>query len=279
MLHLLSLPFLQNAIWAGILASIACGIIGSLVVVNRMVFLAGGIAHTAYGGVGLAFFTGLPVMPCTVGFTLSASAIMASLTLARKSRIDTIIGIFWAAGMALGILLIDFTEGYKVNLMSYLFGSILTVSSMDIWVMAILDFLILVLVLIFYKNFVAMSVDDEFSRTRGVPVNFLYFLLMGMIAVSVVMVIQVVGLILVIALLTIPPYLAQRKAASMGKMMFRAFLWSTLFCFLGLYAAYRFDLTSGASIIAVGTICFFSLIIWDKLMDKILTPIYRNHRN
>ena len=264
MLDALSLPFMQNALLAGFFASIACGIIGSLVVVNRMVFLAGGVAHMAYGGVGIAFFAGWPVLPCTIGFTLLGSLGLAGLTLRRRSRTDTIIGVFWAAGMALGILLLDIAPGYNVDLMSYLFGSILTVPGRDVlWMAGIVGVLLVVLVL-FYRDLKAMSFDPEFARTRGVPVTFLHFLLVALLGVSVVLVIQVVGLILVIALLTIPSYLAQRKAPSLGRMMLAASAWAAVFCLFGLMAAYYFDLTSGASIIGVGTVCFFLVLGWDK---------------
>ncbi len=263
MFEVFTFEFMQNALYAGVLASIACGLVGTLVVVNRMVFLAGGVAHTAYGGVGLAFFAGWPVMPLTIGFTLATSLLMAGITVHRRSRIDTIVGVFWSAGMALGIILLDLSPGYNVDLMSYLFGSILTVPSFDILVMILLDVLLVSIILFFYKGFLAMSFDEEFARIRGVPVTFFYFLLMAMIAVSVVMIIQVVGLILVIALITIPPYLAQRHSTSLGKMMLIAIFWSTFFCLAGLLIAYYLDFTSGASIIAVATLSFFILFCLD----------------
>ena len=132
MLDILQYQFIQNAILAGILVSIASGIIGSLIVVNRMVFLAGGMAHTAYGGIGLAVFFGFPIFLGASIFTVFAALLMAKITLKNKENIDTIIGLIWAVGMAIGIILIDLTPGYNVDLMSYLFGSILAVSSNDI---------------------------------------------------------------------------------------------------------------------------------------------------
>lgn len=263
MLEILSHEFMQNAFLAGLLASIACGVIGALVVVNRLVFMAGGIAHAAYGGIGLAFYFGWPVIPSTVGFTLFSSAVMARVTLHRKERSDTVVGVLWAAGMALGILLLDLSPGYNVDLMSYLFGSILTVPRSDVLIMCFLDSGLIALVLLFYKYFLAMSFDEEFARARGIPVASLHYVLLAMIAITVVMIIQVVGLILVIALLTIPSYLAQHQSSSLGKMMFFATLWSIFFCFTGLWLSYSFDLTSGASIIAVGTLCFALQLAYD----------------
>lgn len=255
-----SLPFMQHALVASLLASLACGMIGSLVVVNRLVFMSGGIAHAAYGGVGLAFYFGLPVLPSTVGFTLGASLIMGGLTLKRQDRTDTLIGTLWAAGMALGIILLDLTPGYNVDLMSYLFGSLLAVPASDLWLMSGLVLVILASVGWFYRDLQAFSFDREFAATRGVPVTLLHFLLLSLVAVSVVMIIRVVGLILVIALLTIPAHLAERLTTSLAAMMLMASGLSALFCLGGLTLAYLLDLTSGASIIAVATAVFLVVL-------------------
>ena len=253
MTEILGMEFMRNALLAGLLASLACGVIGTLVVVNRQVFMAGGVAHTAYGGVGLAFFLGLPVLPCAVAFTVLAALAMAMGSFGRAERSDSIVGIMWAAGMALGIILMDLTPGYNVDLMSYLFGSILAVPREDILFMAVLDAFILGTVLFWYKDFLALSFDMEFARSMGVPVRPLYALMQVLTAVTVIMVIQVAGLILVIALLTIPPMLAELFTSSLWKMMLLAALASLVFCLTGLAVSYRFDITSGASIIAMAT--------------------------
>lgn len=267
-MEIFELSFIQNAVLAAFLASIACGIIGSLVVINRLVFLSGGIAHTAYGGVGLAFFLSLPVMPCTLGITILAAVVMAAVTLRNMENSDTIIGVLWASGMALGIILLDLTPGYNVDLMSYLFGSILTVPRSDIWIMLVLIVCILALTFFFYKDFLLMSFDPDFARTKGVAVAPLYFLLLTMIAVSVVMLIQVVGLILIIALLSIPPYLARGTSRSLAFMMLKACVYSLVFCMLGLYLSYKFNITSGACIIAVASIGFFISLAFNMLIKK-----------
>lgn len=253
MTEILGMEFMRNALLAGVLASLACGVIGTLVVVNRQVFMAGGVAHTAYGGVGLAFFLGLPVLPCAVAFTVLAALAMAMGSFDRAERSDSIVGIMWAAGMALGIILMDLTPGYNVDLMSYLFGSILAVPREDILFMAVLDAFILGVVLFWYKDFLALSFDMEFARSMGVPVRPLYALMQVLTAVTVIMVIQVAGLILVIALLTIPPMLAELFTSSLWKMMVLAALASLVFCLTGLAVSYHFDITSGASIIAMAT--------------------------
>ena len=257
MFEVLQFEFMRNALIAGLLTSVICGIIGTFVVVNRIAFLAGGIAHSAYGGIGLAFFLGLPYIVGTLGFTLFAALIMAAVTLKAKDRADTFIGVLWAGGMALGVLLLDLTPGYNVDLMSYLFGSILAVPKSDLWQMLVMCLSVGLIVLFFYNDFLAMSYDEEFAQLRGVPVKGLYFLLIGMIAISIVMIIRVVGLILVIALLTIPPYIAEKYARSLRMMMLISTLLCCIFTMAGLWLSYIFNLTSGATIIMVAVAAFF----------------------
>jgi zinc transport system permease protein len=257
MLDVFQYEFIQNAIVAGILAGIACGALGSLVVVNRIVFISGGIAHAAYGGIGMAVYFGIPFMAGTMGFTVAAAITMAAVMIKMKHRADTIIGALWAVGMATGIILTDLTPGYNVDLISYLFGSILTVSGSDLVQMAVLCSTILFLIIFFYHDFLALSYDAEFARLRGVPVKALYFLLMILIAVSIVMVIRVVGMILVIALLTIPPFIAEKYAGSLASMMFYSALLAIAFSLTGIALSYGFNLTSGAAIILVAGLGFF----------------------
>lgn len=268
MIEALQFDFMQNALMAAMLASIACGVIGSLVVVNRIVFLSGAVAHAAYGGLGLASFMGWPVLPCTVGFSLAASGAMAAVTARDMRRADSMIGVMWAGGMALGMILLDFTPGYNVDLMSFLFGSILAVPLQDLWLMAGVDVVIIAICLFFYKDFEAMSYDVVFAGVRGVPVVAMHFLLMGMIGASVVMVIRVVGLILVIALLSIPPGLVKGHAPSLFAMMWRAALVAAGFCIAGLALAYQFDLTSGAAIIAVAVVVYVLCGIVSRLQKR-----------
>jgi len=257
--------FMQNALLAGLLTSIACGVIGSLVVVNRIVFISGGVAHAAYGGIGLAFFFGFSPLLGAGIFSLAVAAFIGAITLRERHRADTIIGLVWAAGMATGIILIDFTPGYNVDLMSYLFGSILTVPRSDILIMVVLDIIILVTIVLFYNDFLAMSYDADFAALRGIPVKALYFVLLGLVAFTVVMTIRVVGLILVIALLTIPTYIAEKRAGSLAGMMFRGGILSAVFTFFGLWLSYLFNITSGASIIMVAAAAFLVFYLADRL--------------
>jgi len=265
MIEVLQFEFMRNALIAGLLASIICGIMGTLVVVNRIVFLSGGIAHAAYGGIGIAFYFGWPYLVGTIGFSMAAAMVMAAVSLRSKHRADTIIGVIWAVGMACGIILLDLTPGYNVDLMSYLFGSILTVPASDLWIMLVVGIVVAGLVILYYQDLLAMSYDEEFARIRGVPVRALYFLLIGMLAVTIVMVIQVVGLILVIALLTIPPFIVERHASSLIQMMIGSSLLGAVFTVSGLWLSYALDLTSGASIIMVAGIAFFLSLLIERL--------------
>lgn len=265
MLEALQFEFMRNALMAGLLAALICGIMGTLVVVNRIVFLSGGIAHAAYGGIGLSFFFGWPYIAGTIGFSLFAAMLMAAITLQAKHRADTIIGVIWALGMAFGIILMDLTPGYHVDLMSYLFGSILTVPASDLWTMLVMAGVIAAFVVGYYNDLLALSYDEEFAQVRGVPVKGLYFTMIGMLAVTIVMVIQVVGLILIIALLTIPPFIAEKYATSLFQMMAGSSLLGALFTMTGLWLAYRFDLSSGASIILVSGVAFLMILGIEKL--------------
>jgi zinc transport system permease protein len=259
---------MRNAVAAGLLVSLTCGVLGTLVVVNRIVFISGGIAHAAYGGIGLGLYFGAsPALGAAI-FSVAVSTVMGVASVKSKERADTIIGVMWALGMALGIIFTELTPGYNVDLMSYLFGSILSVPGSDIGYMLFLNLVILMFVFHYYKELVAMSYDEEFSFVVGIPVRALYFILLGLISLSVVMIIRVVGLILVIALLTIPPFIAEKYTGSLGKMMALASVLSMAFSLVGLWVSYQFNLASGATIIMVAGVGFFLSLVLDALASR-----------
>ena len=264
-MSLLAYPFMQHAILAALLCSVACGVIGSLVVLNRLSYLAGAIAHAAYGGIGIAFICGLPAIVCAMGFSLASSMIMATILLHSEdagSTADTAMGILWAGGMAFGIILIELSPGYAGDLLGFLFGSILAVPLENIYAMTVLDILLLLLFIRYRQGLTAITIDPEFARSRGLPVHGLFHLLVGMAAVAVVMLLQVVGLILVIALLTIPPHMARHMTRSLPGMMAVASALCFLFCLIGLALAYVWDLSSGALIIAVAVLAYGAQTFW-----------------
>jgi zinc transport system permease protein len=264
----LHFEFMRNALIAGILVSIICGVLGTLVVVNRIVFISGGIAHAAYGGIGLGLYLGISPYLGAVLFSVVISMVMGIASVKIKERADTIIGVMWAVGMALGIIFVELTPGYNVDLMSYLFGSILSVPMADIWYMICLIVVVLGAVFFFYKEFVALSYDEEFSFVVGIPVKILYFGLLVLISLSVIVIIRVVGLILVIALLTIPPYIAEKYTVSLSKMMIVSSLLGILFTLAGLYLSFHFNLASGATIIMVAGIAFFLSMAIDAIAGR-----------
>lgn len=256
MLELLQYEFMRNALLAGFLAAIACGIVGVYVVVKRIVFISGGIAHASFGGIGLGYFLGINPVLGALFFTV-ASALGMGMA-GRRTRLteDTTIGILWAVGMALGIIFIGLSPGYAPDLFSYLFGNILTVPASDLVLMLILDVVIISVVLLFYKEFLAISFDEEFGTVVGVPTERLYLTLLCLIALTVVVLIRVVGVILVIALLTIPAAVARQFTYSLKKMMFLSVLFGIIFTLCGLWLSYELDLASGATIVLVSGIFF-----------------------
>jgi zinc transport system permease protein len=256
MIEALQFTFMRNALMAGVLVSIACGIIGTFVVINRIVFISGGIAHAAYGGIGLGYFFKFNPVLGAVFFSVASALGMGAVHRKPQQRADTIIGVMWAIGMALGIILVDLTEGYKADLMSYLFGSILAVPSGDLLIMLALDFVIVALVMLFYKELLAISFDETFSQVENVPVDAIYMILLCMIALTVVMMMRVVGLIMVIALLTIPAAISAQFVKNLKKMMVLASILGVGFTTTGLWLSYFLNLTSGATIILVAGVAY-----------------------
>jgi zinc transport system permease protein len=260
LLELLQFEFMQNALLAGLLISLACGVIGVFVVVKRIVFISGGIAHAAYGGIGIGYFLGINPVLGAIVFSLLSALGMGAVQRKTAERADTIIGAMWAIGMAVGIIFVDLTPGYKEGLMSYLFGSILTVPTVNLWMMLGLNLLILLLVTLFYKELLAISFDETFATVQNVPVNAIYVILLALIGFTVVMMMQVVGMIMVIALLTMPAAIAAQYARGLKQMMVGATALSVLFTVIGLLLSYYLNLTSGATIILVaGAVYLVSL--------------------
>ena len=258
----LQFTFMRNALMAGVLVSIACGVIGAFVVVNRIVFISGGIAHAAYGGIGLGYFFKFNPVLGAVIFSVASALGMGTVYRKTRQRADTIIGVMWAIGMAIGITLVDLTEGYKADLMSFLFGSILAVPSGDLWIMLVLDLVVIGLVALLYKELLAISFDETFASVENVPVDAIYLILLCLIAFTVVMLMRVVGLIMVIALLTIPAAISGQFVKDMKKMMVLASILGVLFTTSGLWLSYFLNLTSGATIIlASGVAYLFSLAL------------------
>ncbi|OYT63683.1 hypothetical protein B6U67_02175 [Methanosarcinales archaeon ex4484_138] len=252
MIEMLQYEFMRNALMAAILVSIACGIVGTYVVIKRIVFISGGISHAAFGGVGLGYLLAINPILTAIPFTILSALAIGIISKKTKAGEDSAIGIIWAGGMALGILFIDLKTGYTPpDLFSYLFGSILTVPTTDLLLMLALDAAIITTVALFHREFSAISFDEEFSTIIGVPTRRLYLLLLALIALSVVVLIRVVGIILIIALLTIPTTISIQYTNRLKKLMLLSTLTGIATTTAGLYLSYLFDLASGASIVLV----------------------------
>jgi zinc transport system permease protein len=238
MIEALSLPFFQRALLAGLLASVACGIVGTFVVVKRMASISGGLSHAAFGGVGLGYLLGFDPMLGAAGFALAAGAGMGIAYRRVRSSLDTLIAVAWSVGMALGILFVSLTPGYAPDLMSYLFGSILFVPMSFVWVALALDVLIVGAVVVLFKEFRAVAFDEDFAQVMGVPVGPVLHLLLALISLAVVTLIRVVGVILVIALLTIPAAIARQWTSGLQRMMLLAIAIGAFCTTSGLFLAY-----------------------------------------
>ncbi|BAW80910.1 ABC Mn2+/Zn2+ transporter inner membrane subunit [Candidatus Nitrosoglobus terrae] len=260
---LVTATFLHHALAAGILASLGCGVMGSFVVVKRIGFLAGGIAHAVLGGMGAAYYLGKNPLAGALIAALLAALLIGWVNQRWQEREDTLISALWSMGMAVGIIFISQTPGYNIDLMSYLFGNILMVSQEQLYLMIAVDAVIIFTVTLFYKQFLAISFDEEFARLRGVPVTFFYLLLLCMVALTVVLLIQIVGLILVIALLMLPAAIAGQYMRSLARMMLLAAILGTLFTSAGIVISYEPDFPVGPTIVLVagGAYLFSTLSI------------------
>jgi zinc transport system permease protein len=275
MIEVMQLEFMQRALIAGLLVSVGCGIIGTYVVVNRIVFISGAIAHAAYGGIGLGYYLGINPVVGAILFSLGAALGMGGVQQRTRQRTDTIIGMMWAIGMAVGIVLVDLTPGYVVDLMSYLFGSILTVPWTDLLIMLLLDVVIIVLVVAFYKELLAISFDETFASTANVRVDAIQLLLFCLVALTVVMLMRVVGLILVIALLTMPAAIGGQFTADLKRMMLLSVLLGIAFTTVGLWLSYVLNLTSGATIILTAAAGFLVAVLYKAVATHRLQSSYR----
>jgi len=242
---------MRNAIIAIILAGIACGIIGTYVVARKLVFISEGISHAAFGGIGIGYF--LKINPVIAAIPFAIIAALAIGIISKKGNVneDTAIGITLAFGMAVGIIFIYLTPGYAADLFTYLFGSVITVSMSDIIIMVILDAIIVSIFFIFRREILAISFDEEFSKIVGIPTKFLYLLTLCLIALSVVVLIRVVGIILIIALLTIPPVIAKNWTENFYKMSVLSVITGIVISIFGLLIAIIYNLPPGATIIVV----------------------------
>jgi zinc transport system permease protein len=262
LLALFDFGFFRNAFLAAILASITCGMIGTYIVSRRIVFISGGITHASFGGIGMGYYFGFdPIFGAVIFGILSALGI-EFFTKKADLREDSAIAMLWSLGMALGIIFIFLTPGYAPNLMSYLFGNILTVSKNDLIYLFLLTLFVGAFILVFYRMILFVSFDEEFALTNNVPVRLFNSILISLVALTIVLNIRVVGIILVMSLLTIPQAIANLFTKQFGQMMITSILFGFLGSMGGLVFSYYYDIPSGAAII-------FTLVVMYGLIKSI----------
>ena len=263
--------FLQHAVIACLLASISCGVIGSYIVVKKISFLTGGIAHSVLAGMGMAYFLSASPIIGAIIAALISSILIGWISLHWKEHEDVLIAAFWSAGMAIGILFLSRTPGYNVDLMSYLFGNILLITSNDLILMFVLDLVVIGVVAFCYKHFLASVFDEEFSRLHGINTEFFYILLLCLISLTIVILIQLVGLILVIALLTLPAAIANQYVTSLHKMFYLAGLICAVISISGIAISYEPDLPTGSVIVLLACGCYFFSVFLKRVISNRVT--------
>jgi zinc transport system permease protein len=261
--------FLQNALLSGFLASVVCGIIGVIIVEKKLVMMSGGIAHTAYGGVGLGYLMGFE--PIIGAFIFSICAALGIGYINRKggARSDVVIGLFWSLGMALGILFVALMPGYPPDLSSYLFGSILSVTKTDLYLMSILAVIVILVIVILYHDWKAYLFDSEFATVIGIKTTILEYLLLVLVAMTVVVLIRVVGIILAIALLTAPAATAGLLTSNFKNRIICSIVLGNIFCIAGLWLSYKLNIASGATIVILSVLCYLVLYVIHLIRQRL----------
>ena len=256
-------PLLLYAVYAGLIASVVGGVIGSYVVVKRITFICGSIAHTALGGIGVSLWLqrtrGVEWFSPLYGALLAAifsALILGWIRISYRQREDTVIAALWSVGMAVGIIFISQTPGFNVELTNFLVGNILWVTPNDLFLLGALDVVVVACVLCFHKKFLAICYDEEQASLQGIPVNRLYILLLLLTAITIVLLIQVVGIVLVMTMLTIPAAMANLFTTRLSHMMVLAVVICAVLCLSGLAVSYHLDWPSGATIALVAGIVY-----------------------
>ena len=272
-MEILQYAFFQNALAGSLLASIVCGFIGTYIVTRRLVFISGGITHASFGGIGLGVFSGInPVISAMVFAVLSACGVQW-LSQRGDVREDSAIAVFWTFGMSVGIICCFLTPGFMPDLPSFLFGSILTIGKADLWLLAGLSIVVTAIFTLFYRPILSVSFDNCFARSQHLPVTLIEYMMMALIAMTIVSTLRMVGIVLAISLLTIPQMTANLFTYSFKRMIGLSIVIGWADCLSGLAISYALNVPSGASII------FVSIILYALFkIAKTLTSMYRQPR-
>ena len=268
MLEVLQYQFIQNAVYASLLISILCGLVGTYVESRRIVFIAGGVTHASFGGIGIGYFLGIHPLVGAAVFSTIAANIMHYFTGSGKLREDSAIGILWSFGMALGIIFIFITPGTPPNLMSYLFGNLLTVSSRELLMMLILAIVVLLFFVVFYRLMIAIAFDESYAKSLRLPVHFINYSLMTLIALVIVITIKAAGIILVMSYLTIPQSTSNLFFNDFRKIALGSIVISLLGSVVGLVISYLLNVPTGASVITVFVVLFLVARLVTGFLNK-----------
>ncbi|MFP4001201.1 MAG: metal ABC transporter permease [Thermoplasmata archaeon] len=265
MFEMLEYAFMRNAVYAGLLASVIFGIVGTYVVVKKIVFISGGVAHASFGGVGMSFYLGIEPLIGALLFAVGSAVGVGFLGSKKIQREDTAIGIIWALGMAIGAFFYHITPGYLQSPASFLFGNLLMIGTLDVYLLAGLALAIVTIVVLFYHRLQAVSFDEEFSEVVGMKTNAINLLLLVMIAFSIVFLIKFVGIILVIAMLSIPASISSSVTHDMRKVMVYSVILSLVFILSGLWLSYQWNTPAGPTIILLAGAVFILNTVGEKI--------------
>ncbi|MCE5199712.1 MAG: metal ABC transporter permease [Armatimonadota bacterium] len=255
-MEILGFGFMQRALIAGALIGTLCAVVGVYVVLRGLAFMGAGISHTSLGGVAIGVLLGVNPIWSAVVFGVLTGWAIGFASRRGQVREDTAIGIFFASGMALGVMLIGLRQGYQVDLLSYLFGSITAVTIQDVWTTVVITILVLGAVIVLFKDLMFSIFDPEMAQVTGVPADKLYYLLITMIALTVVISIKVVGIVLVSALIVIPAAAAYQLTESFRKMMALSIVFGAGSTIAGLLLSAVLRISSGATIVLLATVIF-----------------------
>src|SRR4030042_766317 len=264
MIEILSSPFMQKALFVGIMVSLVSGLISVFVVLRRMSFIGAGISHAAFGGVAIGFFTGINPTITAIIYTIAVA--LGIELVSRKGKIseDVSIGIFFASSMALGIVLVSLSRGYTVDLFGYLFGNILAITKEEVLLSLFVAIFVIGLIMLFLKEIFLTSYNEEIARVSGISVRAINILFLIVLSVSIVISIKIVGIILVSALLVIPGATAQLFAKNVYFMIVASCGFAVFSTILGLLLSYEFDIAPGGSIVLTATVLFLIALFLKK---------------
>ncbi|WP_457563038.1 metal ABC transporter permease [Caminibacter pacificus] len=248
---------INTSIYASILLSIAIGIIGSLIVINKATAITGSIAHGSFGGIGIGIFLGTSILLTTTIFTVILALILALITIFYRHRADSLIGVIWAVGMSIGIIFLSLAPGYNADALSYLFGNILLVENKDLLLMGIVDLILIVSILVLYNRFLAMSYDMEFLKIRGINSNLLFTYFLVLTSLTIVISVRAIGIILILALFTIPPLIAEKFTKRFYQMIILSSILAFIFMSAGIIISYFYDLSPTPIIVIIAAAGLF----------------------